>query len=180
MARGRKRKAREPLRRLSEQERGELERAVRARNVPKALHLRAQIILAGVEWTDDYEIAALVGCDHRTVRKWIGRFNAGGLAGLGDAPRPGQPRRYGPEVRLEAVALLWRDPSEVLGDKAQGRTSWTLVLLSQALMATGYTHRLVPVSVLHAWLQEADVRFNQAKRWLHSTDPEFKQKKGQL
>jgi transposase len=175
---GRKRKPREPLRELSEHERQELERAVRARNTPKSLDLRARIILAAVKCEHDYEIAYRLGCDHRTVRKWIGRFNAQGLAGLRDAPRPGQPRRYGPEVRLEVVALLSRDPRGVLGAKAQGRSSWTLQLLSEALLATGYTHRLIPVSVLHAWLHEADVRFKQAKRWLHSTDPQFEPKKG--
>lgn len=178
MARGRKRKPREPLRELSEHERRELERAVRARNTPKSLDLRARIILAAVKCEHDYEIAHRLGCDHCTVRKWIGRFNAQGLAGLRDAPRPGQPRRYGPEVRLEVVALLSRDPRGVLGAKAQGRSSWTLQLLSEALLATGYTHRLIPVSVLHAWLHEADVRFKQAKRWLHSTDPQFEPKKG--
>lgn len=175
---GRKRKPREPLRELSEHEREELGRAVRARNAPKSLDLRTRIILAAAEGGDDYEIADRVRCDHRTVRKWIKRFNAQGLAGLRDAPRPGQPRQYSEQARLEAVALLSRDPRQLLGEKAQGRTSWTLALLSEALLETGYTHRLLPVSVLHAWLHEAGVRFKQAKRWLHSTDPQFEPKKG--
>ena len=178
MRRGRRRKPREPLRELSAHEREELERAVRARNAPKSLAQRARIILAAAEGGDDYDVAEVVGCDHRTVRKWIDRFNAQGVAGLRDAPRPRQPRRYGPEVRLEAVALLSRDPRDVLGSQAEGRTSWTLALLSKALMATGYTHRLVPISVLHDWLQEAGVRFKEAQRWLHSTDPQFEAKKG--
>lgn len=151
---------------------------MRARNAPKSLDQRARIILTAAEGGDDYEVAERVGCDHRTVRKWIERFNAQGLAGLSDAPRPGAPRKYSERARLEAVALLSRDPQEVLGAKAQGRTSWTLPLLAEALLEGGYTDRLVPGSVLHRWLHQAGVRFKQAKRWLHSTDPRFEEKKG--
>ena len=178
MPRGRKRTPRESLRPLTAAERAELQRALRARNVPRALYLRAGIILAASDGNDDYEIAALAGCDQRTARKWIDRFNAQGLPGLRDAPRPGQPPRYSAEARLQAVALLCRRPADVLGDKAQGRTSWTLELLSQALLEQGYTHRLVPVSLLLTWLRQAHVSFKQAKGWQESTDPDFERKKG--
>lgn len=178
MPRGRKRTPREPLRPLTAAERAELQRALRARNVPRALYLRSRIVLSAAAGHDHYEIAALMGCDQRTARKWIDRFNAQGMAGLRDAPRPGQPPRYSAEAKLQAIALLCRGPTDVLGDKAQGRTSWTLELLSQALLEGGYTHRLVPVSLLHTWLRQADVSFKQAKRWQESTDPDFERKKG--
>src|SRR6185437_7038041 len=49
------------------------------------------------------EIAALLQCHPSTVRRWIGRFNAGGAAGLADRPRCGRPR-LGPRI----TALLGR------------------------------------------------------------------------
>jgi DNA-directed RNA polymerase specialized sigma24 family protein len=38
------------------------------------------------------EIAVLLECHPATVRRWIGRFNREGMAGLADRPRCGRPR----------------------------------------------------------------------------------------
>ena len=42
------------------------------------------------------------------MRRWIGRFNAEGLAGLADRPRPGRPRLGGRQLTSRIAALLER------------------------------------------------------------------------
>jgi transposase len=57
-------------------------------------------------------IAELLGCDPATVRRWVHRYNAHGVAVLQDRPRPGRPRlgslRLGQQIlRLLAEPKAW-------------------------------------------------------------------------
>jgi hypothetical protein len=54
------------------------------------------------------QIAALLGCHPATVRRWIGRFNTEGMAGLADRPRPGRPPLGGTRLASRIAALLKR------------------------------------------------------------------------
>ena len=54
------------------------------------------------------QIAELLDCHPATVRRWIGRFNAEGMAGLADRPRPGRPRLGGRQLTSRIAALLER------------------------------------------------------------------------
>ena len=54
------------------------------------------------------QIAALLDCHPATVRRWIGRFNSEGLAGLADRPRCGRPVLGGPRLTGRIAALLGR------------------------------------------------------------------------
>ena len=57
-------------------------------------------------------IGQQLGCSDRVVRKWVRRYNKGGLAGLKDLPRSGRPRHLEPAIeddvrrRLEAGAQV--------------------------------------------------------------------------
>ena len=53
---------------------------------------RARIVLLAAEQRSNTEIAELVGVSRPTVLQWRGRFQAGGLAALGDLDRPGRHR----------------------------------------------------------------------------------------
>ena len=53
---------------------------------------RAVMVLLSAHGLPPAQIAALLDCHPATVRRWIGRFNAEGLAGLADRPRCGRPR----------------------------------------------------------------------------------------
>jgi transposase len=60
-------------------------------------------------------IASLLGCDPRTVRRWVHRYNQTGAHGLGDLPRPGRPRLGSPQLgqrirRLLAQPRAWTIP----------------------------------------------------------------------
>jgi Winged helix-turn helix len=56
------------------------------------------------------QIAELLECHPATVRRWIGRFNDEGLAGLADRPRSGWPAlgRPGPwTLRVPTIHPCW-------------------------------------------------------------------------
>jgi Winged helix-turn helix len=60
-------------------------------------------------------IASLLGCDPRTVRRWVHRYHQTGAHGLGDLPRPGRPRLGSPQLgqrirRLLAQPRAWTIP----------------------------------------------------------------------
>ncbi len=50
--------------------------------------------------------------DRQTLRDWVLRFNAAGVAGLRDQPRPGRPVRMaeGLQAAFKAVVLRGPDP----------------------------------------------------------------------
>jgi putative transposase len=57
-------------------------------------------------------VAAQSGIPHRTLQRWLARYRAGGLAGLGRAPRADQGRSGFPEpLRLLAEGLALRTPA---------------------------------------------------------------------
>jgi hypothetical protein len=83
---------------LSEPDRRQLEKLVRASSTPQALVLRCRLILraADPDQPTNGQVATDLGCDRHTVGLWRTRFTAHGLAGLQDAPRPGRPPRLSP------------------------------------------------------------------------------------
>jgi hypothetical protein len=54
------------------------------------------------------EIAVLLECHPVTARRWVGRFNREGMAGLADRPRCGRPRLGGTRLTRRIAALLAR------------------------------------------------------------------------
>ena len=89
---------------LTEAERAELRGLAARRNTAQALALRARIVLASATGAQHKQVAAELGCDPQTVRKWRGRFLDRRVEGLRDEPRPGAPRTVGDE-RIEAVVV---------------------------------------------------------------------------
>ena len=69
---------------------------------------RAVMVLLSLHGLAPAQIAELLDCHPATVRRWIGRFNAEGLAGLADRPRPGRPRLGGRQLTSRIAALLER------------------------------------------------------------------------
>ena len=52
---------------------------------------RAVMVLLSLHGLAPSQIAELLDCHPATVRRWISRFNAEGIAGLADRPRSGRP-----------------------------------------------------------------------------------------
>src|SRR5207248_6947479 len=66
---------------------------------------RAVMILLSVHGLAPGQVAELLDCHPATVRRWIARFNAEGLAGLADRPRSGRPRLGGRQLTSRIAAL---------------------------------------------------------------------------
>jgi transposase len=82
---------------------------------PHRLGARLVMILLSQQGWPPAAIAELLGCDAATVRRWIHRYNQGGVAGLGDRPRAGRPRLGSPRLgerirRLLAEPKAWTIP----------------------------------------------------------------------
>jgi transposase len=67
---------------------------------------RAVMVLLSLHGLSPAQIAVLLECHPATVRRWIGRFNREGAAGLADRPRCGRPRLGGRRLTRRIAALL--------------------------------------------------------------------------
>lgn len=84
-----------PIHLTTEQEQS-LRQMVKSRKAAQGQVLRARIILNGYDHPDwsNQQIAQVVGCTDRAVRKWRQRWSE--TQNLADLPRPGAPRRFSP------------------------------------------------------------------------------------
>ena len=69
---------------------------------------RAMMVLLSLHGLAPGQVAELLDCHPATVRRWIGRFNAEGMAGLADRPRSGRPPLGGRRLPGRITALLRR------------------------------------------------------------------------
>jgi len=67
---------------------------------------RAVMVLLSLHGLAPSQIAELLDCHPATVRRWIGRFNDEGMAGLADQARSGRPRLGGRRLAGRIAALL--------------------------------------------------------------------------
>ena len=136
---------------------------------------RCQILLASARGERAPAIARQFGCDDQTVREAIHAFNATGLAAL----RPGSRRAktihvaFSPEAAERLRALLHQSPRTF--DKPT--SLWTLALAAEVSSEQGLTATRVSGETIRATLRRLGVRWQRAKRWITSPDPEYARKK---
>jgi transposase len=70
---------------------------------PHRIGCRLVMILLSQQGWSAARITELLGCDPRTVRRWVHRYNAHGLA---DRPRPGRPPPRQPTASCSRPRLL--------------------------------------------------------------------------
>jgi transposase len=155
---------------LDKQQRAELQRRVRAGTSAQRDAVRARIILACAQEGSAAAVARQVGVHPRTVERWRARFRRAGLQGLQDRPRPGRPATFGPVTRLELIALAC-EPVE----REDGRTTRPIVALVQEAEARGLVPRISRSSYQRI-LTAGELRPHRVRGWLHSPDPEFREK----
>jgi transposase len=155
-----------------------LRRLASARHAPASLIQRARIITASWDGASVAELAQSSGCHPKTVSKWLHRFNADGLDGLADLPRPGLPRRISEHQRGRIIQLARTSPpgrlqqgGEGLGAPAdpEAPAHWTLDALARAAQAEGIA---VGRSQVRRILQAERVRWRRTRSWATSTDPD--------
>ncbi len=143
--------------------------AARARSVrgPYRDRLRAQIVLAAAAGRPNVAIAAEVGVQVDTVRKWRRRFAAARLAGLKDAPRSGRPPVFTAAHRAEAIALACALPAE----SGVPLSRWSCPELARELAAR--CQIVVSASSIGRWLASDALKPWQHRSWISVRDPEF-------
>jgi transposase len=97
-----------------------LRRLASARHAPASLIQRARIVTASWDGASVAELAQRLGCHSKTVYKWLHRFNARGLDGLADLPRPGLPRRISEHQRGRIIQLAGSEPPGRLHQGGEG------------------------------------------------------------
>jgi transposase len=161
------------LRELTAEEERAISRLARSRTAPVRVVERARIVdLAAHGWRVP-GIAAELGVSERTVRRWVKRFTAQGLAGLRDAPRSGRPATYPPAAVGELIVASLTDPQQL----GLPFGSWTLDRLAVYLHeAKGITMRRSRIGEI---LQAEGLRWRQQETWFgERPDPAFAEKRG--
>jgi transposase len=150
-----------------------------ARHAPADWIERARIVALSWDGLGVRGIAAEVGCHENTVRRWLHRFNAAGIDGLGNRPGAGRKRRITEADRSAIIALarpvppgrLVRDGAgELSAEREEGPAQWTLDTLTRVAREAGIE---VGRSQVRRILRAEKVRWRRTRTWATSTDPEF-------
>ena len=94
-----------------------------------------------------------------------------GLKGLKDRPRPGHKPKFGPVVRLQLIVLGLRASME----SENGVSRRTIEQLRQVSISQGIVEGISWSSVQRI-LAQAELRPHLVRGWMHSPDPEFREK----
>jgi transposase len=152
-----------PVVEISDGERAELQRRVRAHTSTQRAVKRAKVVLAAAEGVPLRRIAQDVGMDQHQVGVWRRRFEIERLAGLEDRPRAGRPRTYGHDDRLKIVAAVTASTPEV-------ESQWSHRLLAAELAdEVG-----ISASQIGRILADLDLKPHLVRGWLtRPDDPGF-------
>jgi transposase len=158
---------------LSREERKSLELLTRRGTAEQRQVMRAQIALMAHRGETTTAIAQALGVSVQTVSHWRSRLAQRGVEGLQEIPRSGRPRRIGETQRLELLALAC-EPAEL-----EGRSTPTLDELVDRAVKRGVVKQ-ISRSHLQRILQSGDLRPHRVRQWLHSPDPQFRQKVNEI
>ena len=162
------------VRTLSKDERKALEAGLRSSDA--FVLRRCQILLSSARGESPPQIAHSLGCASQTVRNAIRAFNEGGLEALkAGSSRPKRTRAAFDEQGVEALKELLRHSPREFGKPS---TLWTLEHAAEVSFEEGITEERVSGETIRSTLKRLGVRWERAKRWITSPDPEYERKKG--
>jgi transposase len=173
------------LREMTEEEQEAVRKLAHSRTRPVRTVERARIIWLASRGEGVNSIAEQLHLHRITVRRWIERFNIGGVSALADDPRMGRPPTYTQEQVGEVIATALTDPKQIECDPPVPFGSWTLERLATYLKE----HRDIPISPsrVGALLRKEGLKWRFQERWFGNLvseqarlelDPEFAQKRG--
>ena len=162
-------------RQLSPEEHDTIEKLAHSRTTAVRLVDRARIILLADQGHRVPAIAQQLHLTAITVRTWLKRFNAAGLAALTDKPRSGRPATYTPQQVAEVIATALTPP-EHLGLPF---ASWTLDRLA------AYVNEQQGIAIKRSRIDDLliaeGLRWRTQETWFgERVDPEFAKKRGAL
>jgi transposase len=161
------------LRPLTDGERRTIDRLAHSRTEPARSVERAQIVWRAHQGARVPAIARALGITDATVRTWLKRFDAAGVAGLKDAPRSGRPPTYGAGEVGEVIAASLTNPADLglpFGHWTMDRL--TAYLQEQKGMGIGRTR-------IGEILRAEGLRWRTQETWFgERVDPDFVAKRG--
>ena len=128
---------------ITGEQRPAVEAALRQRDLVPRVRERLEMVKAVGLGQDLASVVRWSGRSPRTVRRWVGRFVAGGIPALADVPRPGRPAVADAGYRQVAEAALEAGP-RALGLPFD---AWTSARLA------AYLERETGVRVAPGWLR---------------------------
>ena len=162
------------VRTLSKEEREALEAELRSSDA--FVLRRCQILLASARGGRPPRIAENLGCGSQTVRNAIHAFNEKGLGALkAGSSRPREVHAAFDEDGTEALRQMLHQSPRDFGKEG---TFWTLAMAAEVSFEERITRRRVTGETVRATLARLGVRWQRAKRWMESPDPEYTRKKG--
>jgi transposase len=139
------------------------------------LRTRAQIVLLAAEQRlTAPAIAPIVREDDQTVRNWLKRWLAEGIAGLKDRPMPGAPAKITPEYTEQLLAAVRRRPRSL----GQAYSLWTLQRLADYMAEQ--TGLRVSIETVRKLLKVGEIVLSRPQHKISSPDPEYLVKKRRL
>lgn len=158
---------------LNQEQRKDLQKILKSYKSEQRLFFRASIIWQLFEEKRTAaNVARNMQTSVKTVRKWKYRFIEQGMDGLHDLPRIGAPPKFRVEQRCEVIAIACDKPENY---GFEGDARWTLNTLTEAANKKIDNLEMSRSSV-HRTLTEVKLKPHRINMWLHSTDPEFKEK----
>lgn len=161
------------VRTIRDEERQTLEKGLRSSDA--FVLRRCQILLASAKGQRVPQIASTLGCDDQTALNAIHAFNDWGLACLTKgSSRPHTIQAAFDKERAQALRqLLRRNPR----DLGKSTSVWTLALAAEVSFEQGLTKEQVSAETVRATLERLGVRWQRAKEWIASPDPQYASKK---
>ena len=136
------------------------------------LRTRAQIVLlAGEQRLTAPAIARIVREDEETVRRWLKRWLAEGIAGLSDRPMPGGPAKITDAYRERLLAVVRQRPRSL----GQPYSLWTLQRLADYLAEV--TGLRLSYETVRVALKAGGIALSRPQHTVTSPDPEYQLKK---
>jgi transposase len=154
---------------LNPTDRVHLEAITRRSTSSQQSAFRALVVLMVADGNSISGAARALGCCRQTVRKWVRRMTAGGIAGLEDAQRSGRPRRISSSERHSVIALACSRPEDA---GLAGHSEWSGNLLAEVLVSSGRVAAISGRSVQRV-LKGADLKPHRCEYWKRKTDPQF-------
>jgi transposase len=159
---------------ISPEEQNELETLYRQTKDVRLRERTQIILLASQHQMTAPQISAIVLRNDQTVRNWIRRFNAEGIAGLYDEPRAGAPAQVTSAYRDRLLEIVRQRPRAL----EQPYSLWTLQRLSDFMAEeTGLRFSKATMSRL---LAKHDIVLSRPQHKVSSPDPDYKVKKRRL
>jgi transposase len=147
---------------LSGAEKLRLEQWIRAGSTPQQVVLRARMILAADQGSEDKQIAAQFKVHRFTVALWRRRVREQGIGCVWEiASGRGRKRRYGAEVTAQIVEAT-------LQSKPKGSTHWSTRTLAE--------EQKVSKNTIHRIWQDHQLKPHLTKSFKLSRDPKFLEK----